>query len=171
MIRAAARVRNMLQQLPLDTSHDGAEDSRRITLRSIARAIWQQDTHLTSLLRHNTEYGQRFLNVDNGAVSLLNSSEFAETVIRTNAEWHERLQRHAAAQALRGDSQRCEPAELSREQWRKMQRTSARRARLWSDSRRQLILNGIRHNSSGHSTMPPAVADVICSPHVAPQEQ
>eukprot|EP00959_Pyramimonas_sp_CCMP1952_P237167 4956844-Pyramimonas_sp.AAC.1 len=89
----------MLQQLPLNAPRDGAEDARGITLRSIARAIWQQDAHLASLLRQNSSYGRRFLYVEDEVVSSLNASEFADTVMRTSAEWHERLQRHAAAQA------------------------------------------------------------------------
>ena len=48
MVNAAQETRNELIQLPIGDASEGAEDARRLTMRSIARCVWLQDARLAS---------------------------------------------------------------------------------------------------------------------------
>eukprot|EP00959_Pyramimonas_sp_CCMP1952_P085406 1786165-Pyramimonas_sp.AAC.1 len=76
MIEAARQTRDELQRRPFRPQGRRAAGGRSITMRSISRAVWRQDTELASLLMSSTSEGSRFLQLESGIVRWLHHGEF-----------------------------------------------------------------------------------------------
>ncbi|CAK0838651.1 unnamed protein product [Prorocentrum cordatum] len=107
MVNAAQETRNELIQLPIGDSSEGAEDARRLTMRSIARCVWLQDARLASRLVATTQLGRKYLMISETddeltpRITFTDQQDFEHYTGMLNIAWAERQQAQAAERLQR----------------------------------------------------------------------
>eukprot|EP00959_Pyramimonas_sp_CCMP1952_P049987 1044919-Pyramimonas_sp.AAC.1 len=103
MHEAARLTRNTLTKIPTaELDSQNADISKEIcgmTLRSIARAVWNQNKDLACTLRNNTEVGRKYLQIDGDSVKLIQPVDYTNETLDTHSSLAEERRARAAANA------------------------------------------------------------------------
>ena len=131
---AARHVRDLLF---LQQEH--STENSLLRLCSIARAAWNNDMHLGGILVTHSELARRFLNLDDGIVTLLEKPAFEETL-------RDAKERHFAGQRRRINDDFKNVKEGSLRALKKGQRheTNNRLSYLWKEMFPTLALGGVK---------------------------
>eukprot|EP00959_Pyramimonas_sp_CCMP1952_P222393 4649253-Pyramimonas_sp.AAC.1 len=136
MTEAAQLVRDdWVRQTTGDANKAGYLAGRVFTARSISRAVWRQDLQLARRVASTTELGAQYLNIVNGTVTIRDPIACASIAAQLHRDFGARQLSLAqqAAQRPQGQDGAMHPA-----RFRRVQRTSQRRALLWAPWKRRL---------------------------------